>query len=130
MVPRERVKRERRAPWLDSGPGASRRLPPQLLAVSRWPVRMRLGAEPADAAPKGRRQNLLVSAELAAATARVHLNTMCGRYASYLPPEALAALFRRSTRCRTLRRPGTWRRRGTPWRCAGIPKAASAVSIC
>jgi len=40
-VPRERVKRERRAPWLDlRGPGASRRLPPQLSAASRWPVRL------------------------------------------------------------------------------------------
>lgn len=27
-------------------------------------------------------------------TARVHLNAMCGRFASYLPPEAIAALFR------------------------------------
>ncbi len=35
---------------------------------------MRLGAQPADAAPPGRRQNFLVSAGLADATARVHLN--------------------------------------------------------
>jgi hypothetical protein len=35
MVLRERVKKERRASWLDRGPGASRWLPPQLSAASR-----------------------------------------------------------------------------------------------
>jgi len=55
---------------------------------------MRLGAQPADAAPQGRRQNFLVSAGLAAATLWGHLNAMCGRFASYLPPEAIAVLFR------------------------------------
>src|ERR1700692_4654249 len=39
MVPRERVKRARRASWLDRGPGASRRLPPQLSVEIHWSVR-------------------------------------------------------------------------------------------
>lgn len=59
MVPRERVKRERRASRLDrSGPGISRRLPPQLSAACRWPVRpSRVGVtEPDGSGRQGQRR--------------------------------------------------------------------------
>jgi hypothetical protein len=68
--------------------------------------------------------------ELVAADGHGNYALMCGRYASFLPAEAIARIFGTKNRCRT------WRRRGTshqlttaPWSDA-ILRPTSVTSIC
>jgi hypothetical protein len=55
---------------------------------------VRLGATPADAAPQGRRPSFLSATGLTGASTRRPSGRHVRPFASYLPPEAIVALFR------------------------------------
>ena len=114
------------------GAGGDDPCPRQRRAPGRAETRLcGSGWSPPTRPRRGDARNFLVSAGLADAPARVHLNAMCGRFASYLPPEAIAALFR-TVNCQRRRKDASAGRSKTPSRmmAARHPVRGALLRLC